>query len=357
MKILSKPVQGHSYFQRDLAKLACLAAALIGMGALFLFTPGLSTPTLLSGALALLFSPAVSAIERRGYSRGWAILVLFGAAGLALTIGFSALYRLGSLQWESWRDQAPGYFAGLVQRLRDAESSWQLRFPILHQVKIVDRIIQWGQGTGQWFMVHGAALMGDALSCAFVAPILTFFLLSDGRNIQKRLYQLVPNRYFETTYLIAHEIGSALSGYLRAKMIEALVVGLMVTAGLTIVGAPYAIVLGIVAGLTNVVPYVGPIIGIVPGAAIAALDPSSSHLLWPVLIVYGVANLIDMVVIFPGVVAKLIDLHPLWLIAAVSLGQQYYGLVGMLISIPIASAIKVVLSQVYLTVYEKAEAR
>jgi putative permease len=84
-----------------------------------------------------------------------------------------------------------------------------------------------------------------------------------------------------------------------------------------------------------------------------ALDSSNPGLVWSVLLVYGIANAVDMLVIFPVVVAKLVNLHPLLLIAVVAIGQRYYGLVGMLISVPVAAAIKVIVQQIYFTVYEQ----
>jgi len=180
--------------------------------------------------------------------------------------------------------------------------------------------------------------------------------MTDARSVAA-FYQLVPNRFFESLFIVSNEIANAISDYLRAKLVEATLVGLLTLVGMVLVGAPYTAVLAVLAGITNIIPYVGPILGAVPGLLVAAFDHNHPGMLWPVALVYIVANVIDTFVIFPVVVAKLVNLHPLILIAVVAVGQQYYGLVGMLISIPVATAVKVVVHEIYSAVYEQRSAR
>ncbi|MGZ3699188.1 MAG: AI-2E family transporter, partial [Bdellovibrionota bacterium] len=158
-------------------------------------------------------------------------------------------------------------------------------------------------------------------------------------------------------FIVSNEIADSISDYLRAKLVEATLVGVLTLGGMLIIGAPYAAVLAVFAGITNIIPYVGPLMGAVPGVLIASFDSTHPHLVWPVVIVYAAANIIDTFVIFPVVVAKLVNLHPLILIAVVAVGQTYYGLVGMLISIPIATAVKVMVGEIYSAVYEQRSSR
>ncbi len=339
--------------RRDLVKLICVTAALAGVSYLFVLNPALSTPTLFSLVVAMLLSPLVAALERRGYPRALAIVIIFLTIGLASVLAGFWTMQSGQIQWDSLKEKTPTYFAATIEKLKRFEASIKSHYPFLKAVNPTDSLVAWGKQTGQWFVVNGASLVGDILTWMFIVPLLTFFMLSDGPGMRRRFFQMVPNRFFEVTFGLVNEITTAISDYLRAKLVEALLVGLMVTAGLALVDAPYAIVLGIVAGVTNIIPYLGPVLGAVPGLLIASLDSSNPNLIWLALAVYLIANVIDSVLIFPVIVAKLVDLHPMILIVAVILGQQYYGLIGMLISIPIASAIKVVLSQIYAAVYEQ----
>ncbi|OFZ79246.1 MAG: hypothetical protein A2583_01170 [Bdellovibrionales bacterium RIFOXYD1_FULL_53_11] len=339
--------------RRDLIKLFCVIASISGIGALFFYTPALSTPTFLSILFAMLFSPLVTGLERRGYPRTLSIIIIFFTIGSgAVTTGFFAL-QSGVKEWESFREDAPKYFKTTVTKLGQYEAAQKKKYPFLQSVQPTQTLLSWGQDTGKWFVSHGASIMGDLLMCLFLVPIITFALLSEGVLMRRKFFQLIPNRMFESVYLITMGAASAISDYVRAKIFEALIVGLLAGAGFYLIGAPYAIVLGIVVGVTNIIPYIGPVIGAVPGLAIAALNGSPIHIFWNMFFIYLIVNIIDIAVIFPFVVAKLVNLHPLILIATVAVGQQYYGLIGMLISVPVATAIKVTLEEMYRIIYEK----
>jgi putative permease len=343
--------------RRDLFKISYLAAAVMGMAALFLMNPTLSTPTVLSIVASMLLSPWVASLERRGHPRTRAIAMLFGAGFLALAAGGFSAARSGNIEWGSLKEKAPQYLAQTVAKLRDYETSIKRQHPMFDSVQATDAVIAWAQETGQWFKTHGAGLAGDVLTWLLLVPFLTFVLLNEGPVIRRRLFSLVPNRFFETVYSVTMQITNSLADYLRAKLVEAFLVGLLTTLGLWVIGAPYAIVLGVISGATNILPYLGPVLGTVPALLIVALDPQYAGLVWPVAIVFLTVNVIDSVVIFPVIVAKLVNLHPLILIAVVAIGGKYCGLVGMLISIPIASVAKVVLAEIHRAVYRQRTIR
>jgi len=343
--------------RRDLIKLVCLVLAIAGTVSVFIVTPSLSSPTVISIVFTMLLSPLVASLERRGYPRSLSIMIIFATFGVAA--GLLGVWAIQSSQseWETLKNQAPAHFEAAIQKLREFEAGLKAKYTFLQSVNPTDYLLHWGQTEGRRIVQQGPGLMGEILTWLFIVPPLTFVMLNEGRTIRKRFFHLVPNRYFESFFLISNEITTALSDYLRAKLVEAFLVGLMTTIGLVAVGAPYAIVLGVFAGVMNILPYLGPILGAVPGILIAAFDSSHTSLVWAVGGVYLAANVIDTVLIFPVIVAKLVNLHPLILIAVVMVGQQYYGLVGMLISIPAATALKVVLQEIYFAVYEQRSAR
>jgi len=331
-----------------------MSLVLAGATAVFVVTPALSTPTLLSVVITMLMSPLVAALERRGYPRTLSISIIFAAIGVSAVLLGSFAMQAAQSEWDSFREQAPNYFHTSIRKLSDFELFFKKKYAFLANVHPTESLLQWGRETGLWFVNKGPAIMGELLTNLFLAPILIFVMLSEGPAIRKQFFQLVPNRFFEVVFLVTNEISTAISDYIRAKLFEAFLVTVMTTVGLILVKAPYAIVLGLLAGITNIIPYVGPFIGAIPGIAVIVLDPNQADIIWSVVLVYLVANIIDMALIFPLVVAKLVNLHPLVLIAAVAVGGQYYGLIGMLISVPVATAIKVIAQQIYLTVYQPA---
>lgn len=314
-------------------------------------TPSLGVSVLLSIVFAILLSPVVSAVERKGYSRSISLAVIYfillSGLGIATYLGSVSLIS----QWDDFSRAAPQYFDSTLKRLETYELSWKTQYPFLKNIQAVESLKGFKDKTTGWFLSHGADVLGNFLTLLFLVPIISFVLLKDGRRFRKRFYELVPNRFFETTFMVTHQITASLSDYIRAKLVEALLVGMITAIGLGVIGAPYAFVLAAIAGVTNIVPYVGPLFGAIPGILIIAAAPEHQHLLWPVVAIYLIANIIDTILIFPLLVAKLVNLHPLLLIGVVMIGQEYYGLIGMLISIPLATAVKVIISEIYYFVY------
>jgi putative permease len=338
-------------FNRDVVRFLCFLASILAATLLFLGTPALTLPTLCSVALVTLLSPWITTVERRGFSRHVSILIVLGGIATVAVLGGWLIAKNWQTEWLDVQENAPAYFSKFVQKLSGLEARLKANHPLFKDINIADQLSNRGNHFGNWIADKGSSLLGEIAGCLFLVPILTFCLLSEGRAIRRKLFQLVPNRFFESVYIVTHGVVSALSDYLRAKMIEAFLVGAMTTIGLAMIGSPYAVVLGLWAGVTNIIPYIGPILGAVPGILFATMGSGGHGLIWETVTIYAIANLIDTLVIFPGIVAKLVNLNPLLLIASVVIGQYYYGIIGMLISIPIAAAIKVVLYEFYLIIY------
>ncbi len=349
--LVTKGFEGH--LKGDLFRLFLAIGAGFVIAWLFLGSPILATPTGIAWVFTLLLTPPLTFLERQGRSRKSSILILFGVLGVLLFVAGATFYQIIVEEWESIQREAPLYFSQALEKLTAFESKMASRFRFIGRGRVSAWVNSTSRETATWLLTHGTSLAGDLLTNLILVPILTFFFLSDGPMLRKRFFQLIPNRFFESTYSVTTKISNAISDYLRAKLIEATLVGSMVMLGLALIGAPYSVLLGLLAGVTNIVPYVGPFFGLGPALIIVGTDPALSQLLFPVLVVYGVANAIDNIYIFPVVVAKLVDLHPLLLIAAVTLGQEYYGLVGMLISIPLASAAKVMITEIAASLYPR----
>ena len=112
-------------------------------------------------------------------------------------------------------------------------------------------------------------------------------------------------------------------------------------------GCPYPVLLGLIAGLTNLIPYLGPILGAVPAFLIAMVNGYSSLQLVSLALVYLIAQIFDAGILIPVLVAKIVDLHPVTVIVVIIAGAQVMGIVGMIISIPVAATMKVTLNTVY----------
>ena len=190
-------------------------------------------------------------------------------------------------------------------------------------------------------------IIGNVLEWFFIVPLFLFFMLKDFNAFKRLLLKITPNSIFEKFYAVGHQFNKKLGGYMAAKLFEASLLGVMITVSLYIAGVDFAFILGLVAALTNVIPYVGPVLGTIPGLIIVLAKYGPGQLFLVVSLIYLIANVIDLAIIFPILVSKIVDLHPVIVVLSVILGSQYFGLVGMVISIPMAAAAKLILQELF----------
>lgn len=297
-------------------------------------------------------APIVNWLERHHVSRNLAILVMFILGGIFIFGGIYIIVPLITTQVQSLLNDAPQLQADLIKLVRSQEDQFKHYFN-LSEVNFSETINAWLLEKTKSFSVLLPSAVTHSLSVLLFAPLFAYFMLQDGRKLNHSLLSLVPNSYFEMALSLQHKINEQLGGFIRARFLEGAIVGLVVWFGLQVMGFPFAPLLGICAALTNLIPYVGPIIGAVPAIAIALISPSAKILdsfglnLLLVSSVYLAAQLIDILFIIPLVVAKIVNLHPALVIIVITIGAQLMGVLGMIISIPVASVLKLSITAVY----------
>jgi putative permease len=177
--------------------------------------------------------------------------------------------------------------------------------------------------------------LAQVLSIGLFVPIIAFFFLVEGAEIKKWIIRLLPNRYFEMTLVMLHNVNTQLGGYLRGQAMDCIINGILYSIGLSLLGVKGGIVIGCFAGLMNAVPYVGPIIGAIPGMFSLMLDPSATMPWWSVAVLFLCIHLIDNVVIYPATVGKSLSLPPFVVILGILFGGSIAGIPGMFLTVPL----------------------
>ncbi len=302
---------------------------------------------LLAFVTYFILSPAVDFLERRGFSRSWAtavpFLVLFGTLGLTI----QAISPMLLIQISSLKSDLPKYIEASTQFLANLENQANLLiakvYPMDLRANLQPRILLLAQD----FFKNLPDYLGQSITVFFLAPFLAYFMLQDGRDFMRKILNLVPNNFFELALNLNYQISQQMGGFIRARILEGALVGFVIGAGLMILGFPYALILAVFAGFLNMIPYLGPFIGALPGLVICfANGLPNSTLLW-LIFVYALAQVLDILLIIPLVVAKIVDLHPVTVVLAVILGSHVAGILGMIVSIPLFSALKVSVSAIY----------
>ena len=190
-----------------------------------------------------------------------------------------------------------------------------------------------------------SAVIGDVVRfLAFLA--ITMYLLIDLPKIGRSLREAWPKPYQDTMSDIAHKFEHSVGGYFRGQLIIALAVGVMVGIGLAIIKVPLALSLGFLAGVFNLVPYLGVVIAITPSLLLAVSLGGWQVL--GVLLVFIVANQLEAHVLSPLIMSRTTQLHPITIILAILLGARLMGVWGAVIAVPIAGFLKLIYEDYYL---------
>ncbi|MEN8142446.1 MAG: AI-2E family transporter [Thermodesulfobacteriota bacterium] len=215
-----------------------------------------------------------------------------------------------------------------------------------------------GPGAGQSQESSLLVIIFDAISLWLITPLIFLILLFDDGKLKKTFVHAVPNQYFEMTLTILDNINEALGRYLRGTFLECSLVGLSFTVFLSLIGLDmqWAATIGIIAGLANAIPFLGPAIGLLVGVvyAIMAEDVSSvlpfinnDNLLVAIVVVVAIVQLADNAIFQPYVLGNAVDLHPLAVILGVMGGAVIFGFAGMLFAVPAIMVVKVILSTLF----------
>ena len=180
-----------------------------------------------------------------------------------------------------------------------------------------------------------------------IVPFITYFILAEGDHAQKRLIERVPNKYFEMALNVLNKIERDLVGYLRGWILDSIIIGILSIAGLWLLGIDYPILIGSIAGIANLVPYLGPVVGAVPAFLVSLTQYGDFRMLVPIAVLSIAIQAIDNVIVQPLCFAKTVDMHPLTVILVLIVGNELMGVVGMLLAIPLATILKVSTVETY----------
>lgn len=202
------------------------------------------------------------------------------------------------------------------------------------------------------FFTNLVSTTGSLFMGAFIVIFLTYYFLVDDKLLKNFVLILSPDKYINDLDKALHESKFLLVRYFHGILVEIIIMMTLETIGLLIMGVPNALLIGFFGGLMNVIPYLGPIIGMTLGAILAVLSVVSAgdynvivFTFFSVIGVFGIANLIDNFVLQPLIYSRSVRAHPVEVFLAIIIGGKLAGIVGMIIAIPTYTIIKVILRQ------------
>lgn len=303
-------------------------------------------PFILAGVLYYVFRPAVQWLHGFKLPRSLAILLVFMALAGVITAFSLAVGPLFQQQLNRLIITAPGVADRLWQQWLYFQANLASFPPFVNE---------WIEQATRYIQVVVAAIgrhLADILSgltnliiTLIIVPLILFYLLKDGHRISEGVIRWIPREQQNEARLIIRDMSKALSTYVLGQMVVSLCVGIMVFIGYTLIGLEYSLILAFVAMVTNLIPFVGPLIGALPALAVGLLD--SLWMMVKVLIVVLVAQQIESNLISPQVMGRALDVHPLTIILLLMVAGSLAGVIGLILAVPAYALSKVVAKHVY----------
>ncbi len=324
-----------------IALLVVLAAGLVYLAYL---VRAAIVPFILAVVFAFLVEPPIRFLESRGLGRFWAILLVYVVAGLLVAGLLVRLVPILVRQLTALADALPVFGTSVERFLLEIQARYSAAGLPAQIRQVLDGAVARAQA--DLLGLIQAAISGligavGALATMLLAPFLAFYLLRDRDVIRRRLLQLIPVSTRDDSLRALSEINGVVAGYIRGQLLVSIIVGSLVGLGLSLLGLPFSAILGVVAGVTNVIPYFGPIIGAVPAVAVALLRGPALAL--ETVAVLFLVQQIDSIFITPRIVGVSVGLHPLVVIFSLLAGAELFGVLGMLVAVPLVAVAKVFL--------------
>lgn len=304
--------------------------------------------------LAYLIDPLVKLIRRpfksrhleRFMPRPVAIVIAFAIVLSVVGLAVSYIAPRAVEQAKDFGASLPNYATSLRQAINDMNRRFdRLRVPEEVQTRINDQLVLVGE---QITTTAGGFLLSVLIYLPWlvIVPILTFFMLKDGELIRiSTLKMFPPGRWRERAGLVLTDISNTIAAYTRAMLVSSVFIGTICSVGFYIIGLRYALLLGILAGIFEFVPLLGPLtIGII-STAVAALGSDPQRGIW-VAIFLIVLRVFHDYVSYPRIVREGIHLHPLLIILSILAGEQIAGITGVVLAIPIVAILTVLYKHV-----------
>ena len=190
-------------------------------------------------------------------------------------------------------------------------------------------------------ILNGGIALVTFLTFLIVTPLVAFFMLIEWQNITLWVYGLLPRRNFEATKELFDRIDHKIAGFIRGQLLVALTLGIIYAVALSVAGLRYGFLIGVVAGLLSIIPLFGSIVGLLVGVIVAWLQTGEFSYVALIAVIFMLGQFLEGNFISPKVIGNAVGLHPLWILFALLAGGTLFGMVGMLLAVPVTAAIGV----------------
>lgn len=296
---------------------------------------------IVSAVIAYILSSTISVFEALGIKRSVAVIQLFVLAAVFVVSAYIVLSP--HLQREIKRGyvRLPELSRQIEATILPSAEDSTRYYPAVGSAvrKLTEDVV--GPGGFVERTLSISAILTQATSVItglILVPFFVFFMLKDWPKALNKIMRLVAPSYVETTLSIIAEINILVGKYLRGLVGDCVFIGVIASLGLWLIGFNYPILFGVLSGLANVVPYVGPLIACAAASLTALIQFNSVDSALTVVVLYLLIKLTDDLFVQPLMIGKTLELHPMLLVITIIAGENLFGISGMILAVPAVTA-------------------
>lgn len=345
-----------------------VAALIVVIGVIAWVVRVIWPPLILAGAIVFLLNPVVTRLHDRHIPRVLGTALSYLGVAAIITLAVVLVAPLATEQYDDLAAEWPELRQDLEDSIddlseRSEEDNWPIQIPTYAEFEEQlsgDSAVD-ANGDGDISAEERQDRFAEQLATArelllrvfhvgiifVLAPIIAFYLLVDLPHIRTSARALVPERARGDVMVVSRRLSHAIGGYFRGQLAVAIVVGTMASIGMLIIDLPFWLIVGMVAGLFNMIPLIGPWVGAVPGVIIALTTGGGLSKAIAVAVVMAIVQQIDNHFISPIVMQRAVKLHPAVVMLALLAGGTLGGFFGLLLAVPATAVLKIVVGHAW----------
>jgi predicted PurR-regulated permease PerM len=318
----------------------------------FLLVQTLFFPFLIAGVLYYLFRPLVNYLQLKNMPRTLSILLIYLFFGLLLTLLFSLGGPLLKEQMKSFVDSAPHLIESIQDKVTELQQSkWNNHLREYDSVDIekaseaITKSVSSSLSAIGKNVMNIIGMLASIVTVFATVPFILYYMLKEGEKAPRHILRFLPAKQQKNGRKILADLDEALSSYIQGQVLVSFCIGVMLFIGYLLIDLDYSLLVAIFAMFTNVIPFIGPVLAIIPAMIIACMD--SPMMVVKVLMVMIVVQQIEGHIISPQVMGKKLEIHPLTIISLLLAAGRIGGVLGLIIAIPVYAVIKVIAHHTY----------
>lgn len=316
----------------------------LNLGNIILNVLGVAAPLFIGFVIAWLLNPAVTALQKRNVKRGLASVFVFVMFLLVLFIVIRVMLPMLYSQINDFLEIIPSLFLQIGNFIHESFSKLNATgfdFASVEE-KIYDAIATFGTSITTSlpsYLINGVSSVVSSVSSVLLGFIVGFYLLIDFDRM-KKVFNAVPKKYKNTTRKIMRDLDATCKDFVQGTLLISLVVFIITSILFRIIGLPSPMLFGLICGITNIIPYIGPWIG---GAIAAIVGFTVSPLVGILTIVIAfISQQIDGMILQPLIMGKTMKLHPVTIMIGLLVFGYFFGIIGMIVATPTIACLKVI---------------